>query len=267
MMKYTALIAGLALLSLSAAQAEDWYPSKYGKDDTLGAINNLSPEKVLQAAKLIKTGKTYALGVDTGPDTPAFPPRSFSMTILQPDDGEGTPLGVNKTTYNDDLLFTWIGIGSQIDGLGHLGINHQYYNGVRNKDFAAPTGLTKFSIHELPPIVTRGVMLDMAGHMGKEILPEGTAFNSAEIKAVAKKQGVSIGKGDVVLFHTGWQQIASKDPARFMAGQPGLGLEGSKYLASLDVVAIGSDTFAMEVLPSEDASLAFPVHQELLAKN
>ena len=266
-MKHTTLIAGLALLGISAAQADDWHPSKYGKDDTLGAINNLSPEKVLQAAKLIKTGKTYALGVDTGPKTPAYPPRLFNITILQPDDGEGTPLGSNKTTYNDDLLYTWVGIGSQIDGLGHIGIDHVYYNGNHNKDFAAPTGLTKFSIHKLPPIVTRGVLLDMASFMGKEVLPEGTAFNSAEIKAAAKQQGVTIGKGDVVLFHTGWQQVSLEDPARFMAGEPGLGLDGAKYLAGLDVVAIGSDTFALEVLPSEDAAQAFPVHQELLAKN
>jgi hypothetical protein len=58
---------------LSNATADDWYPSRYGTEDTLGAINNLSPKKVLQAAKLIKTGKTYALGVETGPESPAYP--------------------------------------------------------------------------------------------------------------------------------------------------------------------------------------------------
>ncbi|MCZ6710138.1 MAG: cyclase family protein [Gammaproteobacteria bacterium] len=250
----------------SAALAETWYPSKYGADDTFGAINNLSAEKVVQAAKLVTSGKTYALGVETGRDSPAYPPRTYSMTILQLDDGTGTPLGSNQATGNDDLMTVWMGIGSQIDGLGHMGINHVYYNGNRAQDFVTPTGLTKLSIDRLPPIVSRGVLIDMAAHMGKPILEAGTAFNSSEIKAAAKAQNVEIEQGDVVLFHTGWMNVA-EDKTRFMAGEPGLGVDGARYLAGLGVVAIGSDTWALEVLPTEDPAQAFPVHPELLAKN
>jgi kynurenine formamidase len=249
-----------------AALAETWYPSKYGAQDTLGAINNLSAEKVVQAAKLVTTGKTYALGVETGPDSPAYPPRTYSMTVLQPGDGTGSTMGSNQATGNDDLMTVWMGIGSQIDGLGHMGINHVYYNGNRAQDFVTPTGLTKLSIDRLPPIVSRGVLIDMAAHMGKPILEPGTAFNSLEIKAAAKAQNVKIDSGDVVLFHTGWMNVV-EDKARFMAGEPGLGVDGARYLAGLGVVAVGSDTWALEVLPSEDPTQAFPVHPELLAKN
>ncbi len=175
-------------------------------------------------------------------------------------------MGTNKASGNDDLLHFWMGIGSQIDGLGHMGIEHVYYNGNRAEDFVSATGLTKLSIHQLPPIVGRGVLIDMAAHMGKAILPAGTAFNSREIKAAAKAQGVTIGKGDVVLFHTGWLNVAD-DTARFMAGEPGLGVDGARYLAGRGVVAVGSDTWGLEVLPSEVEGEAFPVHPELLAKN
>ena len=264
------LIACVTLASLthlsSSAIAAEWYPSKYGAEDTFGAINNLSAEKVIQAAKLVTTGKTYALGVETGRDSPAYPPRTYSMTVLQLDDGTGTPLGSNQATGNDDLMTVWMGIGSQIDGLGHMGINHVYYNGNRAEDFVSPTGLTKLSIDRLPPIVSRGVLLDMAAHLGKPILEPGTAFNSRDIKAAAKAQNVKIEQGDVVLFHTGWMNVA-EDKARFMAGEPGLGVDGARYLADLGVVAVGSDTWAVEVLPSEDPDQAFPVHPELLAKN
>lgn len=261
-------ITSLAMVGISTANAEEaWFPSKYGADDTLGAINNLSAAKVKQAAQLIKTGKTYPLGVETGPDSPAYPPRSYSMTILQLDDGTGTPLGSNKATGNDDLMNLWMGIGSQIDGLGHMGINHVYYNGNKASDFVTPTGLTKLSTDKLPPIVTRGVLLNMAKLMGKEILDEGTAINSAEIKAAASAAKINIEKGDVVLLHTGWLDVMDSDPVRFMAGQPGLGMDGAKYLAGLGVVAVGADNSALEVLPSEDVSQAFPVHPELLAKN
>ncbi|MDA9256357.1 cyclase family protein [Pseudomonadales bacterium] len=265
----TALALTLALSSLTTpAFAEDnWYPSKYGADDTLGAMNELSEKKTKLAAQLVKTGKTYALGVETGPTSPAYPPRSYSMTILQLDDGMGTPLGSNKATGNDDLMNIWMGIGSQIDGLGHMGVNHQYYNGHMASDFVTPSGLTKLSIDRLPPVATRGVLLDIAKLMKTDILPAGTAFNKAEIDAAAKAAGITIEAGDVVLFHTGWLNVMDSDPEAFMASAPGLGLEGARYLASLGVVAVGADTWALEVLPSEDATMLFPVHPELLAKN
>jgi kynurenine formamidase len=262
-------LTGVLVLGIcqNALAAEDWHPSKYGAEDTLGAINNLSADKVMQAVRLVKTGKVYALGVETGPDSPAYPPRSYSMTILQLDDGMGTPLGSNKATGNDDLMNVWMGIGSQIDGLGHMGVNHVYYNGNKASDFVTPKGLSKLSIDKLPPIVTRGILLNMAKHMGKEILDPGTAINSADIKAAARAANIKIGSGDVVLLHTGWLNVMDVDPERFMAGQPGLGLDGARYLASLGVVAVGADNWALEVLPSEDSTHAFPVHPELLAKN
>jgi kynurenine formamidase len=258
------LTASVWILSTSHAEVPT---SKYGADDTLGAINNLSPEKVLQATRLVKHGKTYRLGVTTGPTSPAYPPRSYSMTVLQLDDGTGTPLGSNKATGNDDLMNLWMGIGSQIDGLGHMGENHVYYNATHAREFVTPTGLTRFSIHDLPPIVTRGILLDMTKLLGKNPLPEGTAINQSEIERAAKAANVQIESGDVVLLHTGWLDIMDTDPDRFMAGQPGLGLSGARYLAQLGVVAVGADNWALEVIPAEKDSETFPVHPELLAKN
>ena len=123
-----ALAAGLLSGAVEGAAEGDWYPSKYGADDTLGAINELSPEAVLAATKLVKTGKTYALGVETGRDTPAFGARSFQLFAVASGDGSGVTSGGNQMTYNDDWMTTWLGIGTQIDGLGHLGIGHLYYN-------------------------------------------------------------------------------------------------------------------------------------------
>ena len=263
----TLALAFLVTFLSSHPYAEDWYPSKYGAEDTLGAINNLSAEKVIEAARLVTEGKTYRLGVETGPTSPAYPPRSYSMTILQLDDGTGTPLGVNKATGNDDLMYLWMGIGSQIDGLGHMGVNHTYYNGNHAADFVTPKGLTKFSIDKLPPIVSRGIMLDVAKLLGQNPLPAGTAINSNEIKAASKAAGVEIEQGDVVLLHTGWLNVMDDNPVQFMSGQPGLGMDGAKYLAELGVVAVGADSWALEVIPAEDPTQAFPVHPELLAKH
>lgn len=264
----TFIIAATAIGFASSAfgQAADWTKSKWGPNDEIGAANYLKPELVLKAAQLIKTGKTYALGIETNAKTPAYPPRGFKITIVQPGQAGVPGIGPGNLSYNDDIIDGWVGIGSQLDGLGHIGIGNVYYNGTKLADFADPAGLKKFGIEKVPPIVTRGVLLDMAAHYGVDVVKEGTAFNTAEIEAVAKKQGVEIREGDVVLFNTGWISLIGKDDKRFSAGEPGLGLDGAKYLVSKGVVAVGADTWGLEALPFETANV-FPVHQELLARN
>jgi kynurenine formamidase len=266
-MRVAAAIATILTLLGNAQAEEDWFPSKYGPTDTLGAINELSPEGVLAAVELVKTGKTYALGVETGRDTPAYGSRSFELFAVASGDGTGATVGENRATFNDDWMLTWLGIGTQIDGLGHFGIDHVYYNGNRAGDFWRPDGLAKFATHTLPPIVTRGVLLDIAGLKGVEMLDGGTAIGRADLEAAARKQQVELRRGDVVILHTGWQALASRDPERFLAQEPGLDVDGAEYLAALGVVAVGADTWGLDVLPNPNPALVFPVHQVLLAKH
>lgn len=263
----TIAVAAAVLTASAALAADDWYPSKYGKDDTIGAANNLSPAGALAAAKLVKLGKVYALGVVTGPDSPAYPPRTFQIVVTQSNDGTGQTLGSNIATANDDILMAYVGIGSQLDGLGHVGINHRYYNGAHAKDFVTPGGLKKLGTEGVPPIATRGVLLDMAKLLKTKVVPAGRAFNKKDIEAAEKAAGVTIGKGDVVIFHTGWLSVADKDKAKYMGGEPGLGKEGAELLAARGVVAVGADTWGVEAVPFEVKTEAFPVHQILLAKN
>ncbi len=261
--------AALAVWSAGAqeaAEAETWYPSKYGAQDRLGALNNLSPEKTASAAKLIQTGKTYALGMVTGRDTPAYGPREYDVTVLQLSDGSGTPLGANLATGNDDIVNVWVGIGSQIDGLGHMGVDHHYYNGVPVADFVTTAGLSQFGTHALPPIATRGILLDMTEVMAADPVPDGTVFNKAEIDAALERANLTVEPGDVVLFHTGYM-AANEDAGELVQTEPGLGVEGAQYLADLGVVAIGADTWAVEAIPFEVEDRPFDVHLTLLAKN
>ena len=256
----------LALLA-SPLAAQETSSSKYGAGDTNGAMNNLSAETTVKAAQLVKHGKVYALGIVTGPDTPAWPGRSTSVAVMGIDDGGGMPMGANKVTGHDDVIMSFVGIGTQLDGFGHIGIDRVHYNGVHARDFYRPDGVTKFGTEAILPTATRGVLLDMTKQLKQNPLPPGTAFNRADIDAAAKAAGVTIGKGDVVLFHTGWLATAKTDPARFIATQPGLGREGAEYLASLGVVMVGADSSALEAIPFEDPAVPFIVHQTLLVKH
>jgi hypothetical protein len=199
----TALAIGCLLAFNAQAQntgPQSWCKSKYGPDDQIGAANLLTPELTLNAAKLVKTGKTYSLGTETNAKTPAFGPRSWALVITQPGQVGGAGLGPTKTNYNDDVYMGYVGTGTQIDGLGHIGIDNVYYNCHRNSDFVQANGLIKLGIEKIPNIVTRGVLLDMAAHYGTDLVPEGTAFNRKQIDDVAAKQGVEIRKGDVVIL-------------------------------------------------------------------
>ena len=199
----TQLFAIAALLLLLAAAAHAQRPcqtaSKFGPADQIGNLNYVTPAKTLAATKLVTKGKSYRLGIETNKDTPAYPPRTFAVTIVQPGQNAGATIGPTKTTYNDDLVNGWNGVGSQLDGLGHLGIDNLYYNCNKAGDFAMTDGLKKLGVEHVPAIATRGVLLDMAGYFNTDIVKEGTPFNRAEIEGAMKRQGImSIEQGDVV---------------------------------------------------------------------
>ena len=259
----------LGSLSIGSAFAyEKCHKSKWGANDQIGALNNITKDNVLAASKLIKQGKTMRMGIETSSKTPAFPPRSYSITIVRPgQDYEGQSLGNTKTNYHDDILNTWVGIGTQLDGLGHIGIDNTYYNCTPGSEITGISGLKKFGIETVPAVATRAVLLDMAGLMGKDIIPEGVAFNQPEIEAALKRQGnMKINKGDIVIFYTGWHKLLGVDDKRNGAAHPGLGVQGARYLANLGVAMVGADTWGLEVIPFENAGQVFHVHQILLAE-
>lgn len=252
----------------SAAEPRCSMASKFGPTDEVGNLNHITPAKRLAATRLVKQGKAYALGIETNRSTPVLPPRTFALTVVQPGQVAGTSVGANKLTYNDDIITGWVAVGSQLDGLGHVGIDHVYFNCYKAAEFANVDGLTRLGIEKVPAIVTRGVLLDMAGYFNTGLLKEGTAFNRKEIEGAMKRQGVAaLEKGDVVLFHTGWGSLIGKDNARFGTAEPGLGVEGAEYLATRGVAMVGADTWGVEVIPFEKDAGVLGVHQTLLARN
>ncbi len=266
-MKLTGLIIALLLPAFALADNHACKPSPWGPDDEVGNVNLITPDSIKKASRLIKTGKTYSLGITVDSTTPAFPPRGLSLSVVQPNQQEANrPLG--PATYNDDIFMGWLGIGSQIDGLGHIGWDGMYYNCNHAKDFAALEGLTKLGIEKVPPIVARGIVLDVAAHYGVDTLEAGQVFTVEDVKAIEKKQKTPVREGDVVLFHTGWTDAKlTSDPEAWVSGEPGIAEEVAQYLADKRVVAVGADTWGIDPIPPQHADRPYQGHVILLKEN
>ena len=266
LMKAAALF-GLAVAPALSLGTEECQPSRWGADDEVGNANLITPESVLKAAQLVKAGKTYSLGITVDGATPAFPPRSLSLTVVQPNQ-QGGARPMSNRSYNDDIFTGWLGIGSQLDGLGHLGVEDEYYNCNHAADFSTITGLTKLGIEKVPPLVARGIVLDMAAHYQVSHLEGGQAFTVADVQAVEERQGTPIQEGDVVLFHTGWTDAKLQSaPDIWVSTIPGAAAAVSDYLAGRNVVAAGADTWGYDAVPAEHPERPYPGHVTLLKEH
>ena len=267
--KTLSAICAVLLMSGGTALAQDkWYPSPFGKDDQAGRSNLMTPEQVKKALGYIKQGKTVSLARTYSDKMPLFGHRVFATRGTN--GLSGGPLGDNKVVWMDDTLTAEIGqVGTQFDGLGHIGIDGKFYNGVEGKDMFGPTGMKKLGMEHIKPFFTKGVLIDMVAFKGKP-MDGGQEITVADMEGALKKQGLSadsIGKGDVVMFHTGWVRYWIKDNKTYNGAVPGIGIEAGRWLAKKGVVIVGSDTWPVEVVPNPNPKMAFPVHQILLARN
>ncbi len=257
------------IVATSPVSAAECVPSPWGADDQIGAANRVSPERTVAAAKLVKQGISHPLGIVIEPGMPAYPPRYTELQVVQPNQQFNADLGVGwEASSNDDVLQMWLGTGPQLDGLGHMGEAGEFYNCNQGKDFSIITGLTKLDISGIPPMVGRGVMIDIAKQMGVDSLQAGHPITSDDIKAAMKSQGVTVGEGDVVLLHTGYTDATLKQNPSLWAGSiPGITNEASVFLAGLKPMAVGADTWGLGAVPPRAGDKIFYDHVVLLKQH
>ncbi len=236
-----------------------WWPSEWGADDQRGAANRLTPARVVEASKLIRTGKVYSLGRLYEHGMPSPGKRHFSLTI--PGRPTGGPDGQNRLVYNDDLFSGEIGqVGTQLDGLGHVGVRMRgddyFYNGFRLSEFGTAYGLEKLGIEKVGVFFTRGVLVDVARFRGVPRMKAGEVITVKDLEGALKAQKVKVGAGDVVLLRTGHGRLWMKENEAFLKGEPGIGMAAGRWLAERKIVLVGSDTWATEVVPPENKQRA-----------
>ncbi|HSD60518.1 MAG TPA: cyclase family protein [Burkholderiales bacterium] len=264
-----------------AVQASDlpdgqkpWWPSRYGAQDQIGTLNEITPEVVAAAARLAKTGRVADLGRVLDEDTPKFPGRYWHQTVdVSPHytntrraDAVGKGWGRNQINWITEIQAGTFQVGTQLDSIGHIQIGDRFYNGWTAKEVVEPWGLGRFGMETVPPILTRGVLVDVAGYKGVERLPRGYVITVADAEGALKKQGVEIRRGDAVLFHTGWGGLWGKDNAEFLSGEPGAGLALVQHLYEKRIAITGADTWSYGPVPGEDPERPFLVPQTMYVK-
>ena len=236
--------------------------NRWGAEDERGALNHIDAEAVKRAAALVRTGQVISLAQPLSARTP-FPPHRAGMQHFMGRSGGDYAAGARRPggfQFAEDTLLMPAHIGTHIDALCHAWYDDQLYNGFPGAGTRGTTGAARCGIHRMGPIVTRGVLLDVAAVRGGP-LPDGAAIGVADLEQAARDAGGEPAKGDVVLIRTGWAErqtgVVSFDT------EPGLDLAAALWLASREVAVVGADNFAVEVLPFATGTV-FPVHQRLI---
>jgi kynurenine formamidase len=252
-----------------ALQAQSWTPPteaercpcKWGAHDQRGSANHMKPETVLRAAKLIRQGEVIELGQTLSPAMPLSNNRRFDLhtkrTFMNPQ--------ANSRGSNEELVVTEIGqVGTQFDGFAHQTIGGSFYNCFKVDDVATRNGFTKLGIENVGTLMTRGVLVDVAGSKGVETLPDNYEITVPDIEQALAKQKLTLHPGDAVIINTGWGKWWGKDNARYAKGGPGIGAAAAEWLARQDPMLVGADNLSVEVNPNPDPKVSLPVHQIML---
>jgi kynurenine formamidase len=158
-------------------------------------------------------------------------------------------------------------VGTQFDMFSHQGIDGQFYNCVPIDSVSSRTGFQKLGIEKIGTLFARGILIDVAAFKGVDMLSASYEITANDLQGTLAKQGVTLSPGDAVLIHTGWGQLWDKEAARYSGPSPGIGVGAATWLASQDVLLIGSDTMSVEISPNPDKALDLPVHQIALVVN
>jgi len=272
---------GFADEGTSGYTPDSWWPSEWGADDQLGALNRLDTSKVLAAAAMIKQGKIYDMTRVYSEDMPLMnlTPQTRKYTLTVPGSPSWGPLGNNKLVWNEEFIAGHLGQdGTQFDALCHMGTvlgkpgdlnGIRYYNGFSHADIGTGRGFKKLGVENVPPIFTRGILIDIAAYKGR-MLELSEEFSVKDIKSALKLQGMSVDdieEGDALFYHTGWGSLWGVNNAKFNSGVPGLSDKAGDWVVDKKVVLVGTDNWGVEAIPGPDLNNFAPNHQKFLVEN
>lgn len=247
--------------------------ARWGEGDTLGAGNLLTDERRLSALRSIRTGAVIDLGHVIENGAPRIPPNQSPYIMTMSIRADNTVrrrqrLGAtNDAGTSLERIEMTTHVGTHIDALGHATIGAELYGGRDVMEEVDDLGLQSLGVENIPPIITRGVLLDVSKVDGANALDAGRVVSCDDLRRAADQAQVEVREGDVVCVHTGWGQWFMRDNDRYVAGEPGIDEAAARWLTECGVVAIASDNMAVEVIPNPaHPQVILPVHQHTLVE-
>jgi kynurenine formamidase len=215
---------------------------------------------VESGVRIIDLGRQLRVGMPQSPNHPQFwhtlPRRHGDMS--RPDGGSAA----------NDMISTGTHVGTHIDALAHVSHDGKLFGGLDAQEAGRGGKYVELGVHTIEPMVRRGVLLDVARHLGADILEGGYEITPDDLEATASAQDLHLQKGDVVLIRSGWGQKFDEGAAYLgiTSGVPGIGEAGARWLTDRGVHAVGADTIAFERLAPGGGHSLLPAHRVLLVE-
>ncbi len=220
----------------------------------------------------VRSGRIFDLGVSIAPGLARLPgqqPYGFSM--------EATPAFTRESLktlgIESDVGFTIervemdLHTGTHVDALGHVATGDVMYGGASVDEVVRENGLASLASQDIPPIISRGVLLDLAKVKGVKSLPLGHTATADELRKAVDDAGVTLEAGDVALINTGWLAEQFSDQPRYaQPGSPGIGLDAADFLIEQGVFAIAADNIMIEPVLSQRPDELACVHMRCITE-
>jgi len=258
-----------------AKKLNNW--GKWGPNDEIGTVNNVTTASIVKAANLVKEGKVFNLGMQLnnhGPQRHGYPMSRFNPIHTMFSSGADTAAGVSEWGGADDMVVMATQCASHWDALCHVHAEGaKLWNGYDAKTCSS-AGATKNGIEKYSnKLVGRGVLLDMARFKKVDMLKPGYEITGEDLDACAKWEKVTVQPGDFLLVRTGKVETYIERVNRsgfdawgdFSGGdEAGLGIETAEWLQDKKVAAIAMDNWGVEVRPNATKQLVQPWHRIVL---
>lgn len=271
-----AALVAVAFASSVGARTQVVGKSPWGARDEIGTLNMMTPASQAAILARVDGRKTYDLSVEyyNGmPSWSAVGDPTFKMWNTHTPRGFGIDdplkLGAQQNalvSYTGDAISMYTHTGTHIDTLNHFGLHGEIYNGFKADEHLGDQGWHKGGAEKFPPIISRGVLIDVASAKGVKVLPASYQITPADLQAALAKQGTKLQRGDTVLIRTG-KMTQFHDAKAYLANPPGLSLAGAKWLVEQHgAMIVGGDNLSLEGFPVVEKDNWIPVHSYLLAE-
>lgn len=270
------LLIFLVTNNLKAQYKEVVGKSPWGSDDEIGTLNMMDEKSTLSILSKISSGKVYDLSVEYFVGMPSFhmlgdPSYQYWLThtphgtVVDNPNKLGHKMN-EKVSYTGDAISMYTHMGTHIDALNHFGLNGKIWNGFSADKHLGDKGWKKTGAETIPPIIARGILIDIPSYKNVTTLETNYRVNSDDLKGALQKQNVKLKPGDVVLIRTG-QASKYEDAHKYLDNYPGINLDAVKWLIEeKEVMLLGADNLSLEAFPPERKDNWVPVHTYLLAE-